>query len=1575
MNDDAPNVIAKNFIKKGAFKNAITTLINHLSTHNDDSDAVILLAQAFAKSGQKDKAQQLLEHRYAIQPWNHAVGKALINYYLDEALKLEEALDICRSIMRQCPYDLINMLLFANITNRLGEKELSNSAISIIKKLKANNCSLPLGLYHFIGIPIKISGNYPMVSIVMAAFNAAATIGESIESILKQSYQNWELLIIDDGSTDDTLNISSLYVNKDKRIRVLPNKSKGVSSARNLGISKSRGDFIAFLDADDIYYDNAIAFRAQLLASQNEISAVFCETELTDCNLKPLGWVLSENKAEITFNDFYGNPVHLNALMVKKAILEEKCVIFDEQLTNGEDWLFQSRIARSGIIFYKAPFCRVAYRQSKSVVRNNFLLHENKILEILEMMFREDPGCLKPSEAYRYGIKKPEKEKIIVRRRIGLLVYLALSKDSKNVEKVGKELLQYKISNSDLPLIIDSIKFAVVRACCCKVSDWYEYFKRSTDLLKLPLEKFVFQNLIEEHSRSEELENRLSASYTLSVNETRSSLGETLIYLPGFNQVKNFVDQYWRMIWYFKPVIDKIDCIHVGVSCNIPENICVPDYLDPAIKNLEKFVAPKLQFFDSNDSNQWDVRFKNSTITMVWNEKYNDNIPSVEIYKSYKGRIKTLSVDKNCNRYEGSYYLSVSRDLNPFVEQDLEICKNKFQKMVGLLNAFNKCYIFGTGPSLEEAFDHDFSDGIVIACNSMVKNKPLLKHLNPSIIVIADPIFHAGCSSYAGEFRNYLCNALDSYNAFLIVPFRDYKLYLGNLDEKYHDRIIGLPFEHLERVNLDILKKYVVKTTSNVLTLFLIPIASTLSKEVHIMGCDGRKIEENNYFWTHHKDSQINEQMGNIKIAHPAFFKIDYNDYYLEHCETLENWLSTGESKGISYFNMTPSYIPAMQKRHCRKNKGLCLNGKQQVLGQRHGREIHARLDENQLVLKLLSFIPDKGAVISVGVDSSDFKLPFTEAGHRVYAFDHDLKNGAKLSEKIDVLPIIPANNKNAFDLANPASSYFVKEKSDSIVKPSGTIKSESDKFYIDSSTLSEVVSKKEIHNLNYLKIDSCVDARMLLKDFTWEKCKPDVILCKFEAEKTTQKDSKFHQIAQYLLTQGYTVLVSEWHPKVYAIPHDWKSLSVYPCTLTSADAWGSIIGIHDEKNWDKIFSILTDCIIIGVEKKSIISELHRKKIERFKNLHKGQRCVIIGNGPSLNKMDLSFLENEICFGMNRIYLLFEKWKFRPTYYTAVNPLLLEQSVDEILEIKAPKFLSNKAAPFFKNASDDIIFVQSIPKWYFSYDPCEGLCEGWTVTFFSMQLAYYMGFKEVVLIGVDHHYVTQGKPNSEVESQGNDANHFHPEYFGKGTRWNLPDLEKAEFSYKMARQAFEADGRRIIDATVGGRLSIFKKVDYKKHFSVNDGVALYLTAKCSDAINILRKAQELTISRQFDEAIDLLKNACRLIPNDASLQFALGLLLEKRGERKLAVSYFESAVKIAPENAGYMKKLAFCYHDTCGKSGEALCLLQRALEINDNDHTAYQAVAQICKCVGRLDDADYFNEIAQKIYNSVGIAK
>ena len=211
-----------------------------------------------------------------------------------------------------------------------------------------------------------------------------------------------------------------------------------------------------------------------------------------------------------------------------------------------------------------------------------------------------------------------------------------------------------------------------------------------------------------------------------------------------------------------------------------------------------------------------------------------------------------------------------------------------------------------------------------------------------------------------------------------------------------------------------------------------------------------------------------------------------------------------------------------------------------------------------------------------------------------------------------------------------------------------------------------------------------------------------------------------------------------------------------------------------------------------------------------LRNKHKGETALVIGNGPSLNDVPVDFLGKYPSFGTNRIYLLD---KFTPTYYVAVDPLTLEQFNGDIDQMECEKFI---AAFYTKHLITDAysLYSSAIPS--FSREPDKWIYEGHTVTFVCLQLAFYMGFSTVLLVGVDHSYEFEGRPNQMMIAEGDDVNHFHPEYFSNGRKWHNPDLVQSGNAYHMAQTVFEHDGRKIINLTRGTKLDVFEKGDWQE---------------------------------------------------------------------------------------------------------------------------------------------------------------
>jgi len=231
--------------------------------------------------------------------------------------------------------------------------------------------------------------------------------------------------------------------------------------------------------------------------------------------------------------------------------------------------------------------------------------------------------------------------------------------------------------------------------------------------------------------------------------------------------------------------------------------------------------------------------------------------------------------------------------------------------------------------------------------------------------------------------------------------------------------------------------------------------------------------------------------------------------------------------------------------------------------------------------------------------------------------------------------------------------------------------------------------------------------------------------------------------------------------------------------------------------------------------------------LKSLHNKHSGKRCFIIGNGPSLNLIDLTKLKNEYTFGVNAIYTNYEKMGFYPTYYAVEDIFVAEDRAHEINDFKQSlKFFPNYLKHCIKRDAKTVFinFVRDFDENQspgFSTDSSLKVYFGGTVSYVCMQLAYYMGFSEVYLVGFDHNYKVLDsvkKSGADFLSTEEDVNHFSPDYFGKGKRWHDPQVERMETSYLKAIKFFDADKRKIRNATAGGKLEVFERIDFEKVF-------------------------------------------------------------------------------------------------------------------------------------------------------------
>ena len=229
--------------------------------------------------------------------------------------------------------------------------------------------------------------------------------------------------------------------------------------------------------------------------------------------------------------------------------------------------------------------------------------------------------------------------------------------------------------------------------------------------------------------------------------------------------------------------------------------------------------------------------------------------------------------------------------------------------------------------------------------------------------------------------------------------------------------------------------------------------------------------------------------------------------------------------------------------------------------------------------------------------------------------------------------------------------------------------------------------------------------------------------------------------------------------------------------------------------------------------------------LKTMKGIHEGQRCFIIGNGPSLRAGDLDLLNDEYTFAANSIFKIFDQTVWRPTYYLSVDDKVLKEVQHELLNYDCGHIfvrygksrITGPTNRITKIYIEDLLFNTNgtrvcTPLKYISEDVSDHFCNGGTVTFESMQLAIYMGFKEIYLLGIDHNYSRTYDLSGKVKVDLTVEDHFDHKEFNSKTAYPA-NLSTAQYSYTIAREYCDTHGIKIYNATRGGKLEVFERIE------------------------------------------------------------------------------------------------------------------------------------------------------------------
>jgi hypothetical protein len=282
---------------------------------------------------------------------------------------------------------------------------------------------------------------------------------------------------------------------------------------------------------------------------------------------------------------------------------------------------------------------------------------------------------------------------------------------------------------------------------------------------------------------------------------------------------------------------------------------------------------------------------------------------------------RVIQVDPHyppCKEYYG--YLVLLTAAQPARERERRRAKARarFREIAQELGHYSRAYVFGTGPSVQLAHDYDLSDGVRIVCNSIVRDQRLLEHIRPHFIVAVDTVSHYGVSKYAAAFREDLVTALGKTEAWFVLPEQFEALWRSHYPEM-RSRALGIPIGP-QAVRLSLLEDFRGTATESVLTIFMLPLATTFAKKVFFFGCDGRRPQvDQEDFWAHSPAVQYHHLVESGHQCHPTFaYNREQKQTYGLYNQYLEMAITAGEEHGIDYVCLAPSGTPALRVRQGR---------------------------------------------------------------------------------------------------------------------------------------------------------------------------------------------------------------------------------------------------------------------------------------------------------------------------------------------------------------------------------------------------------------------------------------------------------------------------------------------------------------------------------------------------------------------------------------------------------------------------------------------------------------------------------
>lgn len=262
-----------------------------------------------------------------------------------------------------------------------------------------------------------------------------------------------------------------------------------------------------------------------------------------------------------------------------------------------------------------------------------------------------------------------------------------------------------------------------------------------------------------------------------------------------------------------------------------------------------------------------------------------------------------------------------------------------------------------------------------------------------------------------------------------------------------------------------------------------------------------------------------------------------------------------------------------------------------------------------------------------------------------------------------------------------------------------------------------------------------------------------------------------------------------------------------------------------------RIYSSIQARIVQPYIMKNYEKTIEGKKLVALKDKYKEKRCFFVGNGPSLTADDLTVLSenNEVTFGFNRIYNIFDQTPWRPTFYISQDEKMLKGCAEIVDTLQLPVKLIPIQLKWYHGIDihDAVYFnmnwqqAENPVEFMFCDDAAHEIACASTGMYTAAQIAAYMGFEEIIFIGVDHHFHISQNNKGEILVDDNVKDYFSDKYNEDKEHLYIPNTEKSTLTYIAMKKHCEQRGIKVFNATRGGKLEVFTRIDFDTLFMNN----------------------------------------------------------------------------------------------------------------------------------------------------------